>query len=125
MKTTVIISVSGGLVEAAYTDGNVGSVEIIVADFDNFAVGAELCSRLGVEPLENADDLIRENPLVERAQHTPSEPHELPPQHCPCCGGTNIVTLEQWSALSSADPDNTATLEEHQCRDCANRFFWT
>ena len=122
MKTTVIISVSGGVVEAAYVTGE---VEVIVADFDNHAVGSELCSRLEVEPLENADDLIRENPLVERALETPGDPQALPTLHCPYCGGTNIVTLEQWSALSSEDPDTTTTLEEHQCRDCDNRSFWT
>jgi hypothetical protein len=122
MKTTVIISVSGGVVEAAYA---ASPVEVVVADFDNYAVGAELCSQLEVEPLENADDLIREHPLVEQPIETQGEPHELLAHHCPYCGGTNIVTLKPWSALSSADPDTTATLEEHQCRDCANRSFWT
>lgn len=122
MKTTVIISVSGGVVEAAYA---ASPVEVVVADFDNYAVGAELCSQLEVEPLENADDLIREHPLVGQALETTGEPHESPPLSCPYCGGTNIITLEQWSALSSEDPDTTATLEEHQCRDCADRSFWT
>jgi len=51
-----------------------------------------------------------------------------PPKFCPFCGKDTDLTLflVEWESrsLDSTDHDNTATLDEHQCRDCGYSF-WT
>lgn len=55
-----------------------------------------------------------------------SDPASTEPgaSHCPYCGGTDLAECEQWSALSAADPGNTASLIEFQCHTCHSRSFW-
>jgi hypothetical protein len=63
---------------------------------------------------------------VADAMRTKSSPEH--PQHCPFCGGTNVVlNMVEWDARSTdrCDLENTAKLTEHQCRDCDGRSFWT
>lgn len=49
-----------------------------------------------------------------------------PPKYCPFCGSKNIYTyMILWSATSEEERGNEAALNEHQCRDCEGRSFWT
>jgi len=69
MKTLIIIAVSGSLVQTVYGHSK---VRVIVADFDSYKAGDEkLCQEMQPEPLTNADDLIRHDPLVEKALTQP------------------------------------------------------
>jgi len=54
--------------------------------------------------------------------------NELPePTYCPYCGGKDVVFANTWRAQSQdpCDAENTAEIDEHQCRDCDNRSFWS
>lgn len=44
--------------------------------------------------------------------------------HCPYCTGSKVTELDNWTAQSEKDEDNTALLTEWQCFDCDNRSFW-
>ncbi len=59
--------------------------------------------------------------IVHEIEWTPS------PACCPFCGAAGFLReLKQWSALSSRDPGNTATLVEWRCHSarCGGRSFW-
>lgn len=44
--------------------------------------------------------------------------------NCPGCSSSNILEyVAEWEATSVDDPDNVATLDEHQCKDC-DFTFW-
>lgn len=49
------------------------------------------------------------------------------PTFCPYCGGKDVVFVNTWTASSGEphDPSNVADLDEHQCRTCDNRSFWS
>jgi hypothetical protein len=50
----------------------------------------------------------------------------IEPAACPFCGGTDITTyMVEWSAFSKEDPQNRATLHEHQCNTCDGCSFWS
>lgn len=45
---------------------------------------------------------------------------------CPFCGSTDLLlNMVEWESrsLEPADKDNTCTLQEHQCQDCAKSFW--
>ena len=51
---------------------------------------------------------------------------DSPPKYCPFCGGKNIYNdVALWSSVSEDDQNNKAVLDEHQCKDCGGRSFWT
>jgi hypothetical protein len=60
----IVVSVSGGAVDAVYL--NTRPIPVIVADFDTWKAGGDLCSEMQTEPLSNADDLVLENPLLKK-----------------------------------------------------------
>lgn len=46
------------------------------------------------------------------------------PKFCPCCGGVNIMKfMVDWEATSEEEPNNKATISEHQCADCEMQSF--
>lgn len=48
------------------------------------------------------------------------------PKYCPRCGGQKLRTcVTDWNAQSNdpSDRGNYATIDEHQCEDCANSFW--
>jgi hypothetical protein len=64
-KLTLVISVTGGVVQDVYVKGfrKDFGVRVIVADFDNLEAGDQLCHEIATAPFSEADDLIREDPL--------------------------------------------------------------
>lgn len=63
MKPLIIVSVSGGCVQAVYCDV---PAKIVVADFDNYRHDDALCREVDPDPIESADDLILEDQVVVR-----------------------------------------------------------
>lgn len=77
-----------------------------------------------IPPLDWAETVF-DTPELAWAAASAIEGWSSAPVCCPHCGGKEITLSEKWRATSCDDADNTATLQEYQCRGvCVGRSFW-